>query len=260
LVNNRNLNNYIENIKDEYIDFYEYDVIVLNNKWFCSKRRIKDIAKLETNKWLSLRRFNGNIALMLVDSIFSLRTNYEDMVKRILIPFYQKFINFKINDFKNLGINDLLKINHNHINYQNTSHPFSYINRWKLFKTFVTFFMREFEGKFDKIHNWAKTLNIKDFLKSKSNYYDFKGFGISGIQYLRMQFGVNTIKPESRIKNTLKSLNINFKSDYKLINELENYAELMNMRFMELGFMLWYAFPLLKSKSIDFNFQKSFNP
>ena len=248
MTSERNFLNYIENIKEEHIDFYEYDAIVLNNKWSSNKRKVKEIAKLETNKWLSLKRFNGNIALILIDSIFSLRTDYEEMIKRILIPFCHKFSNFKINDFEQLDINYLLKVIPKHNSNKNTNHPFSYMNRWKLFKTFVKFFIKEFEGKIDRIHKWAKSLNIKDFIKNKGNDYDFKGFGISGIQYLRMQLGVNTIKPERRIKQTLKFLNINLKNDYEIIKNLEKYAELMDLRLMELGFILWYSFPLIKSK------------
>ncbi len=239
---------FIKEIKEEQINFYEYDLIVLNNKWNCEKKKIKEIARIETNKWLSLKRFGGNLVLILIDTIFSLRNNYERMLRNILIPFYQKFSKFKLQDFEKMNYNELISFSSkNYLNLESL-HPFSDYNRWKLFKTFVYFLINNFDGEIDRIHNWAINLDIRDFLKNKSNKYDFKGFGIAGIQYLRMQLGVNTIKPEIRIKNSLKFFNIQFKNDFDVIKKLDDFSQILNLKLMELGFILWYSYPISKLK------------
>ncbi|TKJ26356.1 MAG: hypothetical protein CEE42_04820 [Promethearchaeota archaeon Loki_b31] len=240
----KKLINYVEDIKEEKIVFYEYDIIVFNNEWTGKKKKVEEVARTETNKWLSLKRFNGNLALILVDTIFSLRANYENMLKNILIPFYQKFSKLSLYEFSQLNNYKLLRSTSKR-EYLESDHPFSYINRWKLFKEFVKFFLEEDES-IHEIHNWAVNLDIKEFLKSNPNKYNFRGFGIAGIQYLRMQLGVNTIKPEFRIKKILKDLEVNLKNEYEIIQLFKLTSNALNMDMMELGFIFWYSYPLLK--------------
>jgi hypothetical protein len=88
----------------------------------------------------------------------------------------------------------------------------------------------EIKGDYAILNHWAKTANLKlkeDVIGSIEN------IGVATFQHLRMSFGVDTVKPDQRVKEVLRyEFEINKLADLSAILAVEQIAEIMNMRVL----------------------------
>ena len=58
------------------------------------------------------------------------------------------------------------------------------------------------ESDYEVMRKWAKSVSVKDW--ENSSISRIKGIGLATFQHLRMTFGVNTVKPDKRVKEVLQ--------------------------------------------------------
>lgn len=238
----------IENWKSKKIRFIEYDKIVLEGKESPEIITVGELAEREADKWLKKKRYGGRAPLIIVDTVFSLRRRYLPMVRNVLRSFYQEFPE------KDLG--RLAKCNPSWLCRKftpnlssNPNHSFSNISRWRNVVEIAKRFVENYGDDINAIHEWAKNDKWARNAILLTYWGDaivkgLKGIGISAIQYLRMQAGVDTIKPDIRVKEALSDLGIKYRSDYRNDSEVvqlcENLAKELGIKPKEFDFILWY--------------------
>ena len=84
------------------------------------------------------------------------------------------------------------------------------------------------KSDFDYLNKWAKNIDINNYKTDPIG--KIPNVGIATIQHLRMIFGVNTIKPDQRVKQVLKfEFGIEKLSDLKVIIAMEQIAKITNL-------------------------------
>jgi hypothetical protein len=236
----------IQQWAEKKIEFYEFDKIVLRGKGSPEIITVGELAKREADKWLKKERYGGSAPLIIVDTVFSLRRKYLPMVRKILRPFYREFPE---EDLRRVAKCDpsLLCERLTSSPSGNQNHPLSNISRWRNVVEIAKRFVENYGDDIDAIHEWAKNEELpKDaarppFLRKDVIIKNLNGVGISAVQYLRMQAGIDTIKPDSRVKKAFSELGVNYRSDLEVIQICENLARGLGMRPKELDFILWYS-------------------
>jgi hypothetical protein len=100
--------------------------------------------------------------------------------------------------------------------------------------------MKYYGNDIDAVYEWATDVNL-EFYRNDPIKRGLKGIGISAIQYLRMQAGVDTVKPDIRVKKALADLDIVCPDDLETIKVCEKFAKGLGIRPMEFDFILWYS-------------------
>lgn len=237
-----NLQRRIESWRRKRISFSEYDRIVLEGKKSSEISEIlpvSEIVRREADKWLKRKRFSGCAPLIIVDTIFSLQRRYLPMVENILRPFYQEFPEKKLNMLAKCDPSKLCKTFTPKLS-SNRDHPLSNPNRWRNVVKIAQRFVENYGSDIDAIHDWAKDVDIASY-QSDPIKQGLRGIGISAIQYLRMQAGIDTVKPDIRVKEGLRDLSILYHDDIEAVRRCEDLARELNMRPMEFDFILWYS-------------------
>lgn len=236
----------IENWKSKKIKFIEFDKIVLEGKESPEIITVGELAKKEADKWLRKERYGGRAPLIIVDTIFSLRRKYLPMVKGVLRPFYQEFPEKDLYKLAKCDPAWLCRKFTPNPSIGNSNHPLSNISRWQNVVEIAKRFVKNYGDNIDAIHEWAK--NDKWAMNATLLTYwsdtivkGLKGIGISAVQYLRMQAGVDTIKPDSRVKEALSELHLSYRNDLEVIRLCENLARELEIRAKEFDFILWYS-------------------
>jgi len=237
------MRNQIQAWRERKIKFSEFDRIVLEGREPSEISEIitvGGVAKREADKWLRKERYGGRAPLIIVDTIFSLRRKYLPMVRNVLRSFYQEFPE------KDLG--RLAKCNplwlcrkftpNSSIGDQN--HPLSDISRWQNVVEIVKRFLENYGDDIDAIHKWATNVNLCSY-QNDPIAKGLRGIGISAIQYLRMQAGVDTVKPEIRVKKVLSDLHVPYRDDLELVELCKKLAMELEIRPIEFDFILWYS-------------------
>lgn len=86
----------------------------------------------------------------------------------------------------------------------------------------------------ERLGNWASSLTPKDYQSVSIN-----GLGLAGFQYLRMLFGVQTVKPDRHIKQFVAEVIGRPVSDMNALLLLEKAAELAQLPLQEVDAVIW---------------------
>ncbi len=91
------------------------------------------------------------------------------------------------------------------------------------------------KNEFNIFSEWAKNTTPEE-----AYILNVEHFKIAGFQYLRMLFGVDTVKPDIRIKRFIKSvLGDEFKNDLLIIKLFEDAAKEVNISVIALNKAVW---------------------
>lgn len=214
---------------------YEWDkFIVTGKKHPFNAKNIGELAIIEAVKWLSFRRFNGNVPFLILDTILSSNTNYEIAI-RILRKFFVKFGYISLRNFIKVTPHQLLALG-------------STESKWKIAKEVAESVLKTVGENSIAIKKWANDLCVTHNILT-----DIYGVGIALSQYLRMQFGVDTVKPDRRIKYCLKEfLRCRVVTDVKAVEVCHEIAQVSGVRPIELNMLLWYGYPsIIKTHSTN---------
>ena len=234
----------IENWKSKKIRFIEYDEIVLEGKESPQIITVGEIARREADKWLKRERYGGRAPLIIVDTVFSLQRQYLPMVRSLLRPFYQEFPEKHL---RRLAKSDPLWLCRSFTPSpsSNPNHPFSNINRWRNVVEIARRYVENYGDDINAIHEWARDDKWRN--ATRFTYWSdiiiksLRGVEVSAVQYLRMQAGIGTIKPDSRVKKALSELGISFRDDLEVVRICEKLAGELGIRPKEFDFILWYS-------------------
>jgi len=108
-------------------------------------------------------------------------------------------------------------------------------------------FVKNYGDDIEAIREWAKNNELpKDaaklpYLRKDTIIKNLNGIGISAVQYLRMQVGVDTVKPDNRVKKALSDLGIKYRNDLEVVQICENLAREFGVKPKEFDFILWYS-------------------
>jgi len=192
-------------------------------------KSLYELAKESAEEFLSCKRRDGKQDVILLDSILSIGRRYKLVTK--WVGYYNKYV--KMRDFQH-SLETLAKLDLNdYRNYlKSTGVPcIPNVSRVESAKEFAKLFLQRYpkspHRKSYGLFRWVKeTEGWTQFLKEYSERDDlcraFTGFmleeynrslpkgrtliGLSVFQYLRMQCGEDTLKPDRRVKTILKKL------------------------------------------------------
>lgn len=221
------------NLKTFKIDsgFFDWDFFVLYGvKRQFDSLNVGELARKEADKWINFNRFNGNISLIIIDATLSANINYKTVVNT-LRKFYIRY--------KDVNLKELSEIDPIVLSKQMGFNA----ERWKATIDASKIILEHTGGEIDSISAWCNGLAITD-----NPLMSISGIGLATSQYLKMQMGVDTIKPDRRVKFCLsKYLNLDFSNDYEVIKICHLLARELNIRPIELDMVLWYAYPMIKA-------------
>jgi len=95
---------------------------------------------------------------------------------------------------------------------------------------------REQQGRSERqrLARWATSVRVSGYRKVK-----VRGFGLSGFQYLRMLFGVQTTKPDVHIRRFVARVLGRKVRDIDALFLLEEAAALAKVRLREADYVIW---------------------
>jgi hypothetical protein len=161
---------------------------------------------------------NRNYNLIVVPRISSVRLNYPQLKKfnelKKLIKTKSKKDFYDIWNYRDEKKYNTLKSIMDVISNLRVKYPLTSTDDYKL------------------MNAWAKNVDLakikEDEIGSISNV------GIATIQHLRMTFGVNTIKPDLRVKQVLENeFKLKYLSDIKVISAVEQIASIVKLSVIE---------------------------
>ena len=174
-------------------------------------------------------------ALNTLDCVLSLNRRYDSFVVPRITAFKDNNSNVKtLEDLKILQGNyrstkDFIIA---HLNYND-------IDRARILSEVIDYLLfeqTEYRGKtqYERLRNWAHSVRPGD-----AYFTGIKGFGLSGFQYLRMLFGVQTTKPDVHIKNFVSVLIGRKVNDVTSLVILERAAKKSNLPLREVDGAIW---------------------
>lgn len=182
---------------------------------------------------LNMKRYGGNIVLMVVDAAFvSIGMNYFTSVVPKVLEF-DKMFNSKI---KNLF--DLSKCN---------TAEFLTIwknkRSWNVAKEVANYLSTIDEDDAISLRKWATKCKIEDWKNDPIG--KINGVGINTLQYLRMMGGVNTVMPDKIVKKVFKEIGRKSETDFpednlEFISKIEELSKNTGYRPIELCWMTWF--------------------
>lgn len=188
---------------------------------------------------LSVRRYNGNVVLMVVDASFvSLGINYFKVVIPKVLEFKQRFVDsgkiMSLRDLSKYDIDELTIIWKNRRSWNAAKEISSYLSKL---------------DKNDKkaLIKWAKNSNLESWKDDPIGR--IKGVGINTYQYLRMMGGIDTVMPDKIVRKVFKEIfdecGLSMpKDDLEFIREIERIAKLTGYKPIELCWMTWFVYNL----------------
>jgi hypothetical protein len=183
---------------------------------------------------LNVRRYDGNVVLMVVDASFvSLGLNYFTAIIPKVFEFKQEFVDSgKIKSLKDLAEYNLEEL----------------ITVWKNKRSWNV--AREIASYLSKLDNndrkalikWARQSSFENWKSDPIG--EIKGVGINTYQYLRMMGGIDTVMPDKIVKRVFKEIfdecDLEMpKDDLEFIKKIEEIAKLTKYKPIELCWMTW---------------------
>ncbi len=228
----------LRNFLTRKIRFLEFDQLVFDGKAPEQILTVENVAKSEAKKWKSCQRFEGRIPLYLVDTVFSLRRQYLSMVQRVLRPFYLLYPKISLDQLASCLPNEFYHKITPRKNEGDETHPLSNLSRWTTVCEIAKILGQNYGTDITALRKWAEEVDLKKINRDPLNV---KGVGIAGLQYLRMHSGIDTVKPEIRLKHTLREWGYTWKHDYELIKLCEHLSKEVGFSPMEFGFICWFG-------------------
>jgi hypothetical protein len=225
-----NVLNYISESKiNEIVNFIGNKPLTRSSHGYSDHGNIKiiDSSKKSTRDYTALSRRKP--ALGLIEVVLSANRNYNAVVE----PNVRRLDKENFKDFNELG--DLLKSNSKESFYSfwGPKDPKKYATLCSIIDVIPKLREKFGETKDDFIlmNSWAKNAaltNIKnDIIGSLPN------IGIATYQHLKMVFGVETVKPDQRVKEVLEyEFGIDKLNDLKSILAVEQIASIVNLNIL----------------------------
>jgi len=195
------------------------------------KERFGDVVIRDDYGW------PGNTAVSVLDCVMSLHRNYDHVV----FPRVQAFalrhpdvtelphLQALLREYKEVGQFSIAKLNYNDVRREQTLRD-------------VVDYLRGAQARnvgkteWERLKAWAHSVRPGDFMS-----VGVKGFGLSGFQYLRMLFGVQTTKPDVHVMRFVSEAVGRSVDDKTALLLLEKAAEQANLPVREVDGAIWEA-------------------
>ncbi|RLI71950.1 hypothetical protein DRO97_09345 [Archaeoglobales archaeon] len=191
---------------------------------------------------LNVKRYGGNVVLMVVDASFvSLGINYFKVIVPKVLEFKQRFVDSgeitSLGDLSKHSINELTTI------WKNK-------RSWNVAKEISSYLSKLSKDDKKALIKWAKNSKLEGWKNDPIGR--IKGVGINTYQYLRMMGGIGTVMPDKIVRRVFKEIfdecGLDMpKDDLEFIREIKRIAELTNYKPIELCWMTWFV----RSRSQD---------
>ncbi len=200
--------------------------------------------KEKSRKFLELDRWIGkDPVLMVIDAAgTSSGLNYYDIV----VP---KVKGFKDNFIESGRVGDLEDLSNLRIDDPSFKQIFPYDRKRKvsieIAKRLVD--LKESTSDLDVLKKWAK--NADPYHHEKDKIGEINGVGLLTFQYLRMNAGIDTVKPDRQVrkflnllKDKLETDKINTSSKIEALKSCEWICNNTNLRMIDLDQIAWWYF------------------
>ncbi len=163
-------------------------------------------ARALARECLETRRWEGNVALMVLDAAFtSVGLNYFGTV----VPAVKKIVGRD----PSIDLEELSRARPIYSVWKNK-------RSWHVAKSVSKILLGYGKTDRERIRNWAKSTRLEEWEDDPVGR--IKGVGLNTWQYLRMMGGVNTLMPDKIVKRFLeKEYKIQAEEDIKLIQKTE---------------------------------------
>lgn len=186
------------------------------------------IEEIETNEF----GYDNSVDICM-DAVLSIRRKYYAFV----VPRLEQFRN-KNPEIRSLHTLLMLIQSSGHEEFCNIWN-YNHLVRVQLLESLIRRFItynteNNFQNELEGMKDWAKRSSPKDYRN-----FGVKGIGLATFQYLRMLLGVQTVKPDVHIKNSIGIVLNRDVNDFEAIEFIEHASEKLGLPATVLDHNIW---------------------